>query len=122
MKPIEKLEKETTTRKARKAGFLRHAVFAIASVVALSGSCLAAEDPYEESKEPVALQAGERLDDAALGKVRGMGATMALPIDLAVILWDEKGTCCNRPGPAPVGHAGLGADTHTVAFRLVIQQ
>jgi hypothetical protein len=116
MKPIEQVGKETT----RKAGFLRHAVLAMASVVALNGSCLAAEDLYEESKEP--LQAGERLDDAALGAVRGMGATMALPIDLAVILWDERGTCCNRPGPAPVGHAGQGADIHTVAFRLVIQQ
>lgn len=118
MKPIGQVGKETTRKNAC---FLRHAVLAMASVVALSGSCLAAEDIYE-SKEPVALQAGERLDDAALGAVRGMGATMALPIDLAVILWDEKGTCCNRPGPAPVGHAGQGADTRTVAFRLVIQQ
>jgi hypothetical protein len=118
MKPIERVGKQ----KAGKACFLRHAVLAMASVVTLSGSCLAAEDLYEESREPVALQAGERLDDAALGAVRGMGATMALPIDLAVILWDEKGTCCNRPGPTPVGHASQGADTHTVAFRLVIQQ
>jgi hypothetical protein len=119
MKPIEQMGQKA---KRKNACFLRHAVLAMASVVALSGSCLAAEDIYVEGKEPVALQAGERLDDAALGAVRGMGATMALPIDLAVILWDEKGTCCNRPGPTPAGHAGQGADTRTVAFRLVIQQ
>ena len=114
MKPIEQVVK-------RKACFLRHAVLALASFVALSGSCLAAEEIYEDNQEP-ALQAGARLDDAALGAVRGMGATMAMPNSLAVILWDEKNMCCNRPGPTPSGYAGEGADTHTVAFRLVIQQ
>ena len=114
MKPIEQVIE-------RKACFLRHAVLALAGFVFLSGSCLAAEEIYEGNKEP-ALQAGAKLDDAALSSVRGMGATMALPNSLAVILWDEKNMCCNRPGPTPSGYAGEGADMHTVAFRLVIQQ
>lgn len=114
MKPIEQVVK-------RKACFLRHAVLSLASFVALSGSCLAAEEIYEDNQEP-ALQAGARLDDAALSAVRGMGATMAMPNSLAVILWDEKNMCCNRPGPTPSGYAGEGAGTHTVAFRVVIQR
>lgn len=114
MKPIEQVVE-------RKACFPRHAVLALASFVALSGSCLAADEIYEDNKEP-ALQAGERLDDAALGAVRGMGGTSLSSNSLAVILWDEKNMCCNRPGPTPSGYAGEGADTHTVAFRLVIQR
>ena len=117
MKPIERVGKQ----KGKEACFLRHAVLTLASVVTLSGPCLAAEEYVEDNKES-AFQSGAKLDDAALGAVRGMGATMALPIDLAVILWDEKNMCCNRPGPTPAGHAGQGADTHTIAFRLVIRQ
>lgn len=114
MKPIEQVIE-------RKACFLRHAVLVLAGFIFLSGSCLAAEEIYEGNKEP-ALQAGARLDDAALSAVRGMGATMAMPNSLAVILWDEKNMCCNRPGPTPSGYAGEGAGTHTVAFRVVIQR
>ncbi len=114
MKPIERAIK-------RKACLLRHAVLSLASLVALSGPCLAREVIYEDNNETV-LQAGARLDDTALGAVRGMGATMVMPNSLAVILWDEKNMCCNRPGPTPSGYAGEGADTHTVAFRVVIQR
>jgi len=117
MKPIKRVVKETK----RKAFFLRRAVLSLASLVALTGPCLAAEEIHGDNNEP-ALQADARLDDTALGAVRGMGATMVLPGSLAVILWDEKNMCCNRPGPTPSGYAGEGADTHTVAFRVVIQR
>ncbi|MBZ0142106.1 MAG: hypothetical protein K8F56_00895 [Rhodocyclaceae bacterium] len=105
-------------RKFRRAALVMLGAFALS----LSGTSLAAENDAaaQDVWENLAQAATTSTNDAALAGSRGMGGLASAPGVLAVILWDEKNTCCGKPNAAPAPQPQGG--THTVSFRVVIQK
>lgn len=111
--------------KAISSGKFRRSALIVLGAAALSGPCLASGNDVGASDasdvwENLAQAATTGTNDSALAKSRGMGGLVAVPDTLAVILWDEKNTCCGRPNatPAPQPQGGV----NTVSFRVVIQK
>lgn len=101
---------------------LRRVAFAVLGAAFLSGPCLAEGNDGAASDvwENLAQAATTSTNDSTLAESRGMGGLVSAPDALAVILWDEKNSCCGRPNAAPAPQPQGG--THTVSFRVVIQK
>lgn len=98
-------------------------LFVVLGAALLSGPCLAEEKNNAAASDAwakLAQAATASADDSALAESRGMGGLVSAPDALAVILWDEKSTCCGRPNAtsAPQPQGG----TRTVSFRVVIEK
>lgn len=122
-----RVQDSSNTQAENRGKYLRclRAALVATGLALMGGTCLAAGEAGDDAIAPDAWEnlaqiASTGASDSALAGSRGMGSVANSPDALAVIMWDEKNTCCVKPGVAPA--PGPEGNMNSVSFRVVIQR